>query len=99
MLLNSEESTGAILCGSGLYSDSFGMTLKAQVSLKVSRGWKNYSEFKSTGCSFREPKFNIQHPRDVKQLSVTQVPKYQIPSSGFCRYQTYTKTYKQAKFP
>lgn len=29
-----EESTGAALSGSGLYCDSLGMTLEAQVSLK-----------------------------------------------------------------
>jgi hypothetical protein len=45
---------------------------------------------KSPGCSFREPRFNSQHPHDISQLSVTPAPG---------KSTTLTQTYMQGKKP
>jgi hypothetical protein len=45
-------------------------------------GWKDGSEVKSFGCSFRAPAFESQHPHGSLQLSVTSVPGGPVPISG-----------------
>ena len=35
---------------------------------------------KNTGCSYRGPRFNFQHPPDSSQLSISPVPGHPTPS-------------------
>lgn len=53
---------------------------------------------RSSGCSFREARFNPQHPFDCSQLSVTAVPGNLHPllaSSGLRHTREHRHTFKQ----
>jgi hypothetical protein len=52
-----------------------------------SRGDRDGSVVKSTGCSSRGPGFDSQYPPDCSLLPVTLVSRDLTPSSGLQRYQ------------
>lgn len=47
-------------------------------------GWKNGSVIKSTGNSYRGPRFDSQNTYGISLQSITPVPGYPAPSSGLC---------------
>jgi hypothetical protein len=69
---------------------------------KSFRGWKDGSMVKSTGCSFRGPRFNSQYSHGNLKPSVTPVPGYLIffwppPPTPYTQYSI--QKYMQAKHP
>lgn len=53
-------------------------------------GWRDSSEIKSTGCFFRGPRFDSQHPHVGLQTSITSM-QGNLTFSDRYRYQLYTQ--------
>ena len=64
----------------------------------MNRDWRDGSGVKSTGCSYRGPRFNSLHPHGGSQPSITPVPGDPMPSSNLQGHQAHmwqTYTYRQ----
>lgn len=48
------------------------------IKIPSTRGWRDDSVIRSSGCSCRGPRFSCQHPNDGSQPPVTTVPEHQM---------------------
>lgn len=81
LYLHLAERTSALKSG---YLEGWKADMKQIFTTCKSKGWRDVSTLKSTGCSPRGPGLSSQHPHSNSRLSATPVPGDLMPSPGLC---------------